>query len=91
MQSCKGFTAHMSQFRSTVFSKQCLAMASYRSLFSMIILLDRSNIRKLHLYVIKEYNKHIDPRYNIDHCIGTPQRYHSIMIYEKLNRQDSDM
>lgn len=57
----------------------------------MIILLDRSNIRKLHLYVIKEYNKHIDPRYNIDHCIGTPQRYHSIMIYEKLNRQDSDM
>lgn len=57
----------------------------------MIILLDRSNIRKLHLYVIKKYNKHIDTMYNIDNCNGTPQRYHSIMIYEKLNRQDSAM
>lgn len=59
----------------------------------MIILSDRSNIRKLHFQVIKKYNKHIDPRYinNIDNCIGTPQRYHSIMIYEKLNRQDSAM
>lgn len=77
-----------------------------KSPFEMIIHSVSSNIfvctrlRQLNFYVLnwcrfegKKQNKHNKGKYRNDNCTVTQQCYWylSVMLYERLNRQDSDM